>query len=147
MCRSSNEPGGPRRCPSHGRAKVRGAIAEVVALADHEANIARLLGSAQHVVHDGDRAVDWTGKAELYQLDPPLNGFDVVVASTVDHVPAVKSRGTEWGIETYLFGVRGDDLQVDWDELPGSAWGADARAAFGNAGYRLDASVPSRQGR
>lgn len=29
MCRSNREPGGPRRCPSHGRARFADALAEV----------------------------------------------------------------------------------------------------------------------
>ncbi len=139
MCRSSTEPGGPRRCPSHGRAKIREAIAEVTTLAQREAGIARLVGSARGLAHDGDRVVDWTGNADLYELDPPLNGHALAVASTVDHVPAVKARGTVWGVETYLFGVTGTDLQVDWEELPGSAWGATAEEALAGAGYQMAA--------
>lgn len=141
MCRSSSEPGGPRRCPSHGRTKLRESLVEVGALVEREAGIARLVGSAKGIVHDGDRVVDWTGHADLYEVDPPLNGHRIVVASTVDHVPSVRSRGTEWNIETFLYGVSGADLQANWDELPGSAWGADVREAFGNAGYRLDSEA------
>jgi len=138
MCRSSSEPGGPRRCPSHGRNKIREAMNEVTALVQqHQAGVARLRGSAMGIVHDGDRIVDWTGKADLYELDPPLNGHHLVVASTVDHVPAVQSRGTVWGIETFLFGVSGADLQANWDELPGSAWGSTAVDALAGAGYQI----------
>jgi hypothetical protein len=134
MCRSSREPGGPRRCPSHGRAKIRETVAQISALEERQAGLARYLGPATGV-RDGDRLVDWTGTAVLYQLEPPLNGYGTVVASTVDRVPAVKSRGTQWNVETFLFGV-GEDSQVDWDELPGSAWGATSVEALHGAGYR-----------
>ncbi len=141
MCRSAREPGGPRRCPSHGRAKIRAAITEVTTLVEHQVGIARLIGTAKGITHEGDRVVDWMGQADLYELDPPLNGHTMAVASTVDHVPSVRARGgTEWNVETFLFGVSGEKLEVDWDELPGSAWGATATEALSSAGYQVAAS-------
>lgn len=41
MCRSSNEPGGPRRCPAHARAKLAAAIAEVDDLERREIKLYR----------------------------------------------------------------------------------------------------------
>jgi len=134
MCRSATDPGGPRRCPSHGRAKLSRASAEVAALAARAAGIARYLGPAERFLDENGSPLAWNGVASPYQLDPPLNGYGQVIASTVDHVPAVKSRGTEWGIETFLFGV-GEDSRVDGQELPGSAWGATAQQALHSAGY------------
>jgi hypothetical protein len=135
MCRSASDPSGPRRCPSHGRSKVRAAITEIAAIHDRLAGIARYLGPAQGFAHDDGSPVTWMGTAHVYQLDPPLQGYERVVASTVDHVPAVKTHGTEWNIETFLFGVR-DESRVDWEELPGSGWGATAEQALHNAGYQ-----------
>jgi len=134
MCRSATDPGGPRRCPSHGRAKLSRASAEVAALAARAAGIARYLGPAEGFLDENGSPLAWNGVASLYQLDPPLNGYGQVIASTVDHVAAVKSCGTEWGIETFLFGV-GEDSRVDGQELPGSAWGATAQQALHSAGY------------
>jgi hypothetical protein len=135
MCRSAKDPSGPRRCPSHGRSKVRAAITEIAVIQDRLAGIARYLGPAEGFAHDDGSPVTWMGKADLYQVTPALNGYRQVVASTVDRVPAVKTRGTEWNIETFLFGVR-DQSRVDWDELPGSAWGATAQQALHDAGYQ-----------
>lgn len=137
VCRSRIEPGGPRRCPSHSRSKIQEAVAEVVTLVERQAGIARLIGSAKGITHEGDRVVSWMGQADLYELAPPLNGYTMAVASTVDRVPAVQARGTEWNIETFLFGVTGERLEVDWDELPGSAWGATAIEALRAAGYQV----------
>jgi len=117
------------------RAKISETLTEIAALDQRHTGIARELGSADGV-RDGDQPAAWTGAATLYRLEPPLNGYELVVASTVDRVPAVKSRGTEWNIETFLFGVHGgDDMQADWEELPGSAWGATVEEAFQAAGY------------
>ena len=41
MCRSSNEPGGPRRCPSHAHARFADALAEVLALERRELELYR----------------------------------------------------------------------------------------------------------
>ncbi len=41
MCRSSNQPGGPRRCPSHAHRKFADALAEVLALELRELELYR----------------------------------------------------------------------------------------------------------
>ena len=104
--------------------------------------IARFVGSAAGVVHEGDRVINWMGEAELFHLSPPLNGFSTVVASTVAHAVSVRADGgVDVGGETFLFGLTGEGLQIDpeWSELPGSAWGATAATALADAGYRLAA--------
>lgn len=102
--------------------------------------IARMVGSAHGVVHEGDRVVTWFGQADLYHLDPPLCGYTVVVASTLPTAPPIAARGREErGVETFLFGVTGEDLQCDRaeGELPGSGWGNTVGDALAEAGYRL----------
>ncbi len=99
---------------------------------------ARLVGSAVGMVHDGEHVVEWQGEANLYHLDPPLRGFTVVVASTLPSAPRVAAAGgIERGVETFLLGVVGEDLQLDSDELPGSGWGNTLVDAFAEAGYTL----------
>ncbi|SUA31663.1 Uncharacterised protein [Mycolicibacterium fortuitum] len=102
--------------------------------------IARLAGSAVGVVHEGDSIVTWFGQADLYVLDPPLRGYTVVVASTLPNAPRVSARGgQERGVETFLLGVTGEDMQCDpyQEELPGSGWGNTASEALAEAGYQL----------
>lgn len=101
---------------------------------------ARLVGSAAGVVHDGAQVVEWFGEADLYVLDPPLRGYRTIVASTLAHAPRVAaSGGAEYGVETFLWGVTGEDLQRGWDadELPGSGWGNTVVDALADAGYAL----------
>ncbi|MBJ7321366.1 MAG: hypothetical protein JHC70_03375 [Rhodococcus sp.] len=99
---------------------------------------ARFVGSAVGVVRDGECVVEWQGEANLYHLDPPLRGFTVVVASTLASAPRVAAAGgIERGVETFLLGVVGEDLQLDSDELPGSGWGNTLADAFAEAGYTL----------
>ncbi len=70
-----------------------------------------------------------------------LCGYIVVVASTLSDAPRVTARGgaAERGVETFLYGLRKEDLQIDpeWDELPGSGWGKTVADAFSEAGYQL----------
>lgn len=98
---------------------------------------ARFVGSAHGVVHQGCDVVQWPGEARLYHLVPPLRGYTTVVASTLPNAVHVAARGgVERGIETFLWGVRGEDLQVDFDiELPGSGWGNTLVDALAEAGY------------
>jgi hypothetical protein len=101
---------------------------------------ARFIGSAEGVVHEGNQVIEWFGDANLYQLDPPLRGYTVVVASTMPDAPRLSAAGrTERGVETFLWGVLGEDLQRDPDaeELPGSGWGNTLADAFDEAGYTL----------
>lgn len=101
---------------------------------------ARYAGSGVGFVHDGDDAAVWFGDADLYHLDPPLRGYAVVVVSTIPDAPHLSARGaTLRGVESFIYGVLGEDLQIDpeHDELPGSAWGSTAVQALAEAGYRV----------
>lgn len=101
---------------------------------------ARFIGPAAGVVYDGQQVVEWIGDAGLYVLDPPLRGYHAVVAFTLAHAPRIATRGgAEYGVETYLWGVTGEDRRrdLDGDELPGSGWGNTLAAAFAEAGYAL----------
>ncbi len=97
--------------------------------------VARLAGSAHGVVRDGEQAVAWTGEASLFHLQPALGGFDMVAVSTTA-VPRVRFDGSiERGVETLIFGVRGD--QIDWADLPGGGFNTTAAEALAEAGYTL----------
>jgi hypothetical protein len=101
---------------------------------------ARFVGSAVGVVHDGPQVVEWLGEAGLYVLDPPLRGYRTIVASTLARAPRIAAAGgVEYGVETFLWGVTGEDLQrgSDADELPGSGWGNTLADALAEAGYAL----------
>lgn len=101
---------------------------------------ARFVGPAAGLVHDGRQVVEWFGEAGLYVLDPPLHGYRTIVASTLDHAPRIAARGgAEYGVETFLWGVTGEDLQrgEEADELPGSGWGNTLADALAEAGYAL----------
>lgn len=101
---------------------------------------ARFVGPAAGVVHDGQQVVEWFGDAGLYVLDPPLRGYRTVVASTLERAPRIAaSGGAEYGVETFLWGVTGEDFQrgFDADELPGSGWGNTLADALAEAGYTL----------
>jgi hypothetical protein len=109
-------------------------------MSQHTAATARFVGSGIGMVHDGDDVAVWFGDADLYHLNPPLRGYTVVVVSTIADAPRVRARGgVERGIESFIYGVTGEDLQIDpeHDELPGSAWGSTAAQALAEAGYAL----------
>jgi hypothetical protein len=100
--------------------------------------IARFVGSAKGAVHDGEAVVDWTGEASLVHLEPALGGFSVVAVSTAFDVPRIRFDGSrEFGFETLIFGVRGEDLQVDWSDLPGGGFNTSVAEALAQAGYAL----------
>jgi hypothetical protein len=81
------------------------------------------------------RLTGWTGDARLYRVEPPLEGYALVVVSATV-VPFS-------GPETYIFGAKPDaetasDVVADWGELAGSyRGGLDHETALGNAGYSL----------
>lgn len=65
MCRSSNEPGGPRRCPSHAHAKFADALAEVLALEARELELYREASQyASDLMGPSSRAHYWYRQAE-----------------------------------------------------------------------------------
>lgn len=79
-----------------------------------------------------DRLPNFTGHANLYRLNPPMeceNGtFEYVVVSATMVYPL--------GPETYIFAADSKGQVTDWGELPGSFRGAlDHRAALAGAGY------------
>lgn len=97
---------------------------------------ARSLGDAHGQVTNEQGFVDWIGEAVLYELDPPLHGFQKVVASTVHDAPRFASSGAQYGVETMLFGVTEDNVQTG-EELPYGGWGDTADQALAEAGYRI----------
>lgn len=65
MCRSSNEPGGPRRCPSHAQAKFADALADVLALELRELELYREASKyAADLMGPSSRAHYWYRQAE-----------------------------------------------------------------------------------
>ena len=65
MCRSRNEPGGPRRCPSHAHAKFADALAEVLALEERELQLYREASQyAADLMGPSSRAHSWYRQAE-----------------------------------------------------------------------------------
>ena len=65
MCRSSTEPGGPRRCPSHAHAKLADALAEVLALEERELQLYREASQyASDLMGPSSRAHSWYRQAE-----------------------------------------------------------------------------------
>lgn len=65
MCRSANEPGGPRRCPSHAHAKFTAALAEVLALEARELQLYREASQyASDLMGPSSRAHYWYRQAE-----------------------------------------------------------------------------------
>ena len=118
---SCADPGSNQEVPvaarSHSRSKIQGSGCRGSHLAERQAGIARLIGSAKGITHEGDRVVSWMGQADLYELAPPLNGYTMAVASTVDRVPAVRARH-QWNIETFLFGVTGEGLKSTGTNFP-----------------------------
>ncbi len=68
------------------------------------------------------------GIAAVYQMFPPLEGYEYVWVSAVD--------AFDTGDETYIFGCTPDGDVLSWGELPGSFKGAQDHArALGNVGY------------
>jgi len=75
-----------------------------------------------------DVSEKFSGDAELYRMDPPLNGYEYVVSS------AAMAMFT--GPETYLFGADENGEVLDWMELDGSIRGVyDPEGAIETAGY------------
>ncbi len=99
---------------------------------------AKLIGDARGRVHSGTATFEFNGAAELYECTPPLFGYTTVAASTISAAPHLTSSpdmSVEFGVETYIFGLDGDDLQINHDELANSGWGETAESAFAAVGY------------
>lgn len=101
---------------------------------------ARHLGPADGLVHNkADNTVRaWFGKADLYLLAPPLRGYTTVVVTTIENAPHIQASGAPtFGVETLIFGVEGEGLLFDPDDV-GGGWGIATHAqALAEAGYRI----------
>ncbi|MBN3459743.1 hypothetical protein A5731_18585 [Mycolicibacterium conceptionense] len=97
---------------------------------------ARHLGDARNLVHrksDGT-VVDFFGQADLYLLTPPLRGYTTVVVSSTDR----SGQQTDFGPETLIFGLEGEGLLYDADDVGGGRGILTATEALEDAGYTLD---------
>jgi hypothetical protein len=95
---------------------------------------ARHLGSAHGLVHCTDKTVvQWSGDAELYLLTPPLRGYTVVVVANNHNAP----WADELGRYTDIFGLRGEGLILEWDDVGGGAGVPTIAAALAGAGYTI----------
>lgn len=85
---------------------------------------------------------DFTGRAHLFRLDPPLAGHEYVVVSALEalqHDPKAPG-GVREGVETYIFGADQTGALTGDPELPGSTKGTlDHREALLAAGYEVTA--------
>lgn len=80
----------------------------------------------------------WYGKADLYQLTPALHGYTTVLVTTVDDAVHIQASGApEFGVETLIFGLEGEELLFDSHDIAGG-WGiANHADALAEAGYRI----------
>lgn len=78
-----------------------------------------------------DVSDNFSGRAELYSVEPPLEGHRHVVVS------AVEAPFT--GPETYIFGADSKGKVKQWGELDGSyRGGLEIGRALRNAGYSVE---------
>ena len=102
--------------------------------------LARHLSSADGLVRNkGDNTIrPWYGKADLYLLTPPLGGYTTVVVSTIENAAHIQASGAPaFGIETLIFGLEGEGLLFDCNEV-GGGWGIASHAdALAESGYRI----------
>ena len=69
------------------------------------------------------------GAASLYRMDPPYEGHEYVIASSIDNM---------WGFETYLFPSNAAGEVTDWLEMEGSQRGTDDHdEIFEGIGYTI----------
>lgn len=101
---------------------------------------ARHLGPADGLVHNrADNTVrEWFGKADLYLLNPALRGYTTVVVTTIGNAPHIQASGAPaFGVETLIFGVDGEGLLFNPDDI-GGGWGiATHTQALAEAGYQI----------
>ncbi|MFV8176732.1 hypothetical protein [Mycolicibacterium peregrinum] len=97
---------------------------------------ARHLGSARGLVHrkEDRTVVDFFGQADLYLLTPALRGYTTVVVSTND--PGSGHHPT-FGLETLIFGLEGEGLLYEADDVGGGRGVANAADALADAGYAI----------
>lgn len=81
-----------------------------------------------------DRLPNFSGHAQLWQLDPPLLGYDKVTSHEYVVVSGVNAMFS--GPETYVFPADADGKVIHWGELDGSFRGEiNHEKALRNAGY------------
>lgn len=102
---------------------------------------ARHLGPAEGRVRqkaDPNVIIPWYGKADLYQLTPAFLGYTTVLVTTVNNAVHIQASGaSEFGVETLIFGLEGEDLLFDSHDIAGG-WGIATHAdALTDAGYRI----------
>ncbi len=102
---------------------------------------ARHLGPADGLVHNkADNTVisTWFGRADLYLLTPALRGYTTVLVTTIADAAHIQASGAPaFGVETLIFGLEGEGLLFDSDDL-GGGWGIATHAqALAEAGYRI----------
>ncbi|WP_454793793.1 hypothetical protein [Mycolicibacterium lutetiense] len=96
---------------------------------------ARHLGDARGLVHrkEDRTVVGFFGQADLYLLTPALRGYTTVVVSSTDR----SGQQTDFGPETLIFGLEGEGLLYDADDLGGGRGITTARQALTDAGYTI----------
>jgi len=102
---------------------------------------ARHLGTAEGLVrHKDDKVVvDWSGPADLYLLAPALRGYTTVVVASVDLSDQAAESGlrTELGPRTDIFGLEGEGLLLDWDDVGGGRGFTTHAEALADSGYAI----------
>ncbi|MEN4460917.1 hypothetical protein VXE65_02670 [Mycolicibacterium conceptionense] len=96
---------------------------------------ARHLGDARGLVHrksDGT-IVDFFGPADLYLLTPALRGYTTVVVSSTDR----SGQQVDFGPETLIFGLEGEGLLYEADDVGGGRGITTAAQALTDAGYTI----------
>lgn len=94
---------------------------------------ARYLGSANGMVHrkTDKGVVQWSGPAELYLLTPALRGYNAVVVASNEF----SDRAADYEHRIDIFGLEGEGLLLDWDDVAGGPGFRSAADALADAGY------------
>lgn len=107
---------------------------------NHITGRARHLGTAEGLVrHKDDKVVDWSGPAGLYLLAPALRGYTTVVVASIDLSDQAIESGlrTELGPRTDIFGLEGEGLRLDWDDVGGGRGFNTHAEALADSGYAI----------
>ena len=71
------------------------------------------------------RAQGMRGHAEVYDVDPPIKGYDWGEDEAPEYSTVVVSSGSTYTLECYIFGWdKENDCVASWSELEGSRKGA-----------------------
>ena len=87
------------------------------------------------------KSLAWRGRAEVYRVDPPIDGHDHVVISQVE-VP-----GPFGGWETFIFGSDAEGVVPSMLDLPGSRRGDEnltPAALLRELGYTIEGDATVR---